>query len=459
MAREPSKPQQRGAPGERHRVVIVGGGFGGLQAARALRRAPLRVTLVDRRNFHLFQPLLYQVATGALSPANISAPLRSIVRRQRNTDVVLGEVVDFDLAERQCVLANGRLGYDTLIVAAGARPSYFGHQAWRAHAPGLKTIEDATEIRARILSAFERAEHETDPAARRALLTFVVVGGGPTGVELAGALSELSRHTLRHDFRRINPADARIILADASPLPLSSYPENLSKKAAHYLDRLGVTVRTGRMVTDIEDGRVLLAADGEQELIEARTVLWAAGVRAESLGEKLARAAGVEPDRAGRVPVGPDLAVPGRPEVFVIGDMALCPAPDGQPLPGVAPVAIQQGKHAARAIRNRLRGRATPPFRYHDRGSMATVGRSAAVVHIGRVQFGGGLAWLTWLFVHLMLIVKFENRVLVFLQWVWSYVTRGRSARLITDAAPGVQGRSPSTAPLNDDDGDAAPGG
>jgi NADH dehydrogenase len=416
-----------------HRVVIVGGGFGGLHAVQRLKRAPVQITLVDRRNFHLFQPLLYQVATGGLSPANIAAPLRAIVRRQKNCEVLLGEVIDFDPQRREVVLTEGRLSYDTLVVAAGSSHSYFGHDDWSKVAPGLKTVEDATAIRGRVLWSFEEAELTTDPYRRRALLTFVIVGGGPTGVELAGALSELARYTLKHDFRIINPADARIMLLEAGPRILPPYPEPLSHKAEQFLIGLGVTVRVGTMVTDIKPGHVTVKCGDRQETIAAETVLWAAGVAASPLATRLAATTGVQTDRPGRIIVEPDLSLPGHPEILVVGDMAHCQGPDGKLLPGVAPVAIQQGRYVAKLIRRRLKGKTTPPFHYYHFGDLATVGRSAAVAHFLGLQFAGYFAWLLWLFVHLMKLVQFQNRVLVFTQWAWSYLTHARGARLITE--------------------------
>ena len=418
-----------------HRVVIVGGGFGGLYAAQALCCAPVQVTLLDRRNFHLFQPLLYQVATGGLSPANITAPLRSVLRRQRNATVLLEEVEGFDLSAREVLLADGqRIGYDSLLVAAGARHHYFGHPEWEAHAPGLKTIEDATTMRRRVLLAFEEAERADDEAKRRALLTFVVVGGGPTGVELAGAVAELAHSTLRGNFRRIDPASARVLLLEATDRVLGTYPEQLSASAEKSLARLGVTVRTGTAVTAIEPGRVTVKAGGASEEIAAHTVLWGAGVQASPLAAMLARACGLEPDRAGRVAVGPDCSLPGHPEVFCIGDMATYPHQTGQPLPGVAPVAMQMGSYVAQVIRRRVAGGTPlPPFRYKDRGSMATIGRASAVADLGWLRLSGYPAWLAWLFIHVLYLIAFENRVLVLFQWAWNYFTRGRSARLITD--------------------------
>jgi len=415
-----------------HHVVIVGGGFGGLYAAQSLKRAPVRVTLIDRRNFHLFQPLLYQVATGGLSPANIASPLRGILKRQKNVRVLLEEVTGVDAAGRRALTRGGPLAYDTLIVATGVRHNYFGHADWERLAPGLKTVEDATEIRRRILLAFEAAERETDPHQLRAHLTFVIVGAGPTGVELAGALAEIARDTLRHDFRKIDPADARIILLDAADRVLPSYPADLSAKAAASLAGLGVTVRSKALVADITEQEVILRGDGRGERIPARTVLWAAGVQANALGRALADATGATLDRLGRVVVEPDLTIGGHPEIFVLGDLAHFAHQTGQPLPGVAPVAMQQGRYVARQIEARLRGRCLPPFCYRDRGSMATIGRAAAVADLGFLRFSGYPAWLIWLFVHLIHLIEFENQVLVLTQWAWNYFTRNRAARLIT---------------------------
>ena len=421
---------------KRHHVVILGGGFGGLYAARSLRRKPVDVTLVDRRNFHLFQPLLYQVATGALSPANIATPLRSVLSRQRNVQVVLGEAADIHTTERRVILRNGELEYDTLIVATGVGNNYFGHGGWEKLAPGLKTVEDATEIRGRILSAFEAAELESTPEKTAEWLTFVVIGGGPTGVELAGALAEIARYALKREFRTINPADARIILLEGAPRPLLSYPPDLSAKAASALGRLGVEVKTDAFVTEIERNGVTVRRGDRTELIPARTVLWAAGVQASPLGAVLNKSAGAELDRLGRVIVEPDLTLPGHPDIFVIGDLAHFSHQTSEPLPGVAPVAIQQGRYVADLISRRLRDKTAPPFRYRNYGSMATIGRAAAVAHIGPLRFNGYLAWLAWLFLHLMYVVRFENRVLVLIQWAWNYLTRNRSARLITGKAP-----------------------
>jgi NADH dehydrogenase len=417
----------------RHRVVVIGGGFGGLYVVQSLRHAPVDITLIDRRNFHLFQPLLYQVATGALSPANIAAPLRSILARQKNTRVLMGEVVAIDPQRRGVQLREGaRIPYDTLVVATGATHNYFGNEHWEPLAPGLKTLEDATRIRARILQAFEAAERETDHQRIRAWLTFVVIGAGPTGVEMAGAVAEVARDTLRHDFRSIDPAAARVLLVDAADRVLPAYPAELSARAAISLARLGVTVRTGVSVTDIRPEEAVLRCPAGVERVATRTVIWAAGVRASILGQILATATGAALDRFGRVVVEPDLTLPRHPDILVIGDLACCADAEGQPLPGIAPVAMQQGRYVARLIAQRLRGRTLPAFTYRHRGSMATIGRAAAVADLGWIRFSGYPAWLVWLFVHLMFIVEFHNRLLVFLQWAWNYFTRNRSARLIT---------------------------
>lgn len=416
-----------------HRVVIVGGGFAGLYAAQSLAREPVEVTLIDRRNFHVFQPLLYQVATGGLSPGEICAPLRVVLNRQKNTRVLLGEVTAIDVSARHVSLADGdHYPYDTLIVAAGATHHYFGHPEWARLAPGLKTVEDATEMRTRILLAFERAEQSTKPEDRAALLTFVVVGGGPTGVELAGALGGISRDTLRTDFRSINPAEARIFLIEGNDRLLPTYPKDLSARAEQSLIDLGVRSRVNARVTAIDtNGVTMKTADGEVR-IEARTVLWAAGVQASPLGKLLGDATGVPIDNAGRVEIAPDLSVPGHPEILVIGDLARIEQQNGQQVPGVAPAAMQQGRYAARLIAARLRGETPKPFHYLDKGSLATIGRNHAVAVIGKLHFSGYLAWLLWLFIHLLYIVEFESRVLIAIQWAVSYFTFNRGARLIT---------------------------
>jgi NADH:ubiquinone reductase (H+-translocating) len=411
------------AAGNPH-VVIVGGGFGGLYAARALAGRPARVTLLDRRNHHLFQPLLYQVATAALNPSDIATPLRAILRRAENVTVLLAEVERVDLAARRLGLDRGEVAYDGLVLAAGASHSYFGHDDWEVFAPGLKTLEDALEIRRRVLLAYESAEREVDGAEQRALLTFVVVGGGPTGVELAGALGEISRQTIARDFRLIDPTKARIVLLEGGERLLTTFPEPLSQSAARALERLGVEVRTGALVTRVTADAVWLG--GEQ--IRTRTVLWAAGVAATPL----ARTLGVPVDRAGRVIVESDLSIPGHPEAFAIGDMCAFLHQTGSPLPGVAPVAIQQGRAAADNVLRRLGGRPTRAFRYRDRGSMATIGRAAAVAVIAGRQLSGLVAWLTWLLVHIAFLIGFRNRVLVLLEWAWAYVSWQRGARLIT---------------------------
>jgi NADH dehydrogenase len=420
-----------------HRVVIVGGGFGGLYAAQAFRKVPVELTLVDRRNFHLFQPLLYQVATGGLSPGDIASPLRAVLGRQRNATVLLGEMVDLDPAGRRVLLSDGEVPYDTVILATGARHHYFGHDDWAAVAPGLKTVEDATEIRRRVLLAFEAAEREPDADRRRAWLTFAIVGAGPTGVELAGALAEIANETLRHDFRHIDPREASILLVEAADRVLPPYHPDLSVDAAAELERLGVRPLTGATVTALDEHGLTLSHSGREERIAARTVMWAAGVQASPLGAVLRDRLGATLDGAGRVVVGPDLTVPGHPEVFVIGDLARCADETGSPLPGVAPVAMQQGRWVADLVRARCRGHDHPGvFRYRDRGSMAVIGRGAAVADLGWLRFGGYPAWLAWLFVHILYLVEFENRLLVLVQWAWNYATWNRGARLITGESP-----------------------
>jgi len=416
----------------RCRVVIVGGGFGGLYAAKRLGRAPVSLTLIDRRNFHLFQPLLYQVATGALSPGEIASPLRAVIGRNRNTEVVLGVVRDLDAAERRVILDEGAISYDELIVATGATHSYFGHDEWAAWAPGLKSIEDATAIRGRLLVAFERAEREPDAAGRRAWLNFVIVGGGPTGVELAGALSEIANDTLRHDFRHIDPTEAHILLVEGEDRLLPTFPPDLSAKAEKQLAELGVHTRTHARVTGIDEAGVTVTSAGGSERIEARTTLWAAGVRASRMGKVLADRAGAELDKVGRVMVEPDLSIAGHPEIRVIGDLANFSRQSGKPLPGVAPVAMQMGRYVANAIRAKLAGKSVPPFRYFNKGNLATIGRNKAVADFGFLHVSGFPAWFLWVFVHLMYLVEFENRMLVFVEWVYNYFTRNRGARLIT---------------------------
>jgi len=409
-------------------VVIVGAGFAGLEAAKRLARAHARVTVIDRANHHLFQPLLYQVATAALSPADIAAPVRHVLRRQRNAEVVLAAVEAVDLDRRRLLLSDGEeLAYDFLLLAAGATHSYFGHDDWEPLAPGLKTLEDALEIRRRLLTAFERAEREPDPIRRATLLTFAVVGGGPTGVELAGAIAEIASQTLIADFRHIHPGSARVLLLEAGPRLLAAFPETLSESARLQLRRLGVDVRLGAAVTGIDQGGLWLGT----ERVAASTVLWGAGVRASPLAAGL----GAPLDRAGRVEVEPTLCLPGRPEVLVAGDLAAVRQADGSPVPGIAPAALQMGRHAAANVVRAIRGEPPLEFRYRDKGLLATVGRAAAVARLGRLRLSGLSAWLLWLLVHVWFLIGFRNRVAVMLQWAWSYLTFKRGARLITETA------------------------
>ncbi|WFB37637.1 NAD(P)/FAD-dependent oxidoreductase [Kiritimatiellota bacterium B12222] len=418
-------------------VVIIGGGFGGLETAQRLAKSKVRVTLVDRHNYHLFQPLLYQVATGGLSPANIATPLRSIVRKQANCEVLLAEVVDFDLEHKRLILADGELDYDYLVLAAGATHSYFGRDEWAKFAPGLKTITDATEIRRRIYIAFEAAEREPDPEICKAMLTFVVVGGGPTGVELAGALSDIARHTLTHDFRHIKPKDARIMIVEAAPHILAHYPDDLSARAAEKVRKLGIEVHTHTKVTEVTEDEVRLSGPEGECVVATNTVLWGAGVHANPLGKKIGDALGIETDRAGHLPVSATCQVAGQDEVFAIGDIATYTDSEGNVLPGLASVAMQQGRFVAETITRLAKSEPIEgAFVYKDRGTMATLGRPFAVAQIGKRQFCGFFAWLLWLFVHLMLIVQFQNRVLILMQWAWSYATFNRSNRIITGEEP-----------------------
>ena len=415
-----------------HRVVIVGGGFGGLSAAQSLKKAPVRLTLIDRRNYHLFQPLLYQVATGWLSPANIASTLRATLKRQKNASVYLAEALDFDVEKRRVLLNDGQVEYDTLVVATGSWHHYFGNDHWQTIAPGLKTVEDATEIRRRIFSAFEAAERESDPVKLKAWLTFAIVGGGPTGVELAGTLGEIAHDTLKHDFRRIDPAKTQILLIEAGERILQTFPAELSAKASNKLNSLGVAVREHALVSDITAESFTIKHANRAERIPCRTVIWAAGVKASPLGQALASRTRAKVDRAGRVEVEPDLTVPGYPEIFVIGDLANSSQQTGKPLPGLAPVAMQQGEYVARVIKARLSHQSIDAFRYRDRGAMAIIGRAFAVADMGRFRFSGYLAWLAWLFIHLMNLIEFENKILVLVQWGWYYFSRNRAARLIT---------------------------
>jgi NADH dehydrogenase len=444
-------------PQDRHRVVIVGGGFGGLQAALHLTRLPLDVTLVDRRNFHFFQPLAYQVATGALSPAEISYPLRRILRRRRNVRVVLAEVTDFDLDTRQVRLrpvagerAPETLPYDTLIVAAGSDYNYFQHDSWQALAPNLKTLEGALTIRRSILEAFEAAELQPDPQRKAAWLTFAVVGAGPTGVEMAGQIAEIA-HDILGDFRSLDASDARILLIEAGERVLKEFPPSLSKRTLRSLERLGVETLLEHTVIDLDGSSVTLndRHDHPQQ-IDTRTVIWAAGVVASRLGSVLADRAGLHVDRAGRIEVLPDLTLPGHPEVLAIGDMIRIRQPDNTSaaLPGLAPVAMQEGRHAARVMRSRIRGRPARAFHYHDKGNLATIGRASAVAEIKFLRLSGFAAWLTWLTVHLWYLIGFENRLLVLIRWAFSFLTHGRGARLITETAEGTSASTRARMPV-----------
>jgi NADH dehydrogenase len=417
---------------EKHRVVIVGGGFGGLYAARSLRHADVDVTLIDRRNHHVFQPLLYQVATAALNPADIASPIRKILRHQKNVRVMLAEVLGVDAPGKKVLLDGAAIPYDTLILACGATHSYFGKNQWAPFAPGLKSIEDALQIRRRVLLAYEAAELDTDPELRKAWLTFVVVGGGPTGVELAGALKEIGTHALQKDFRTINPAEARVLLLEGADRILPTYVPELSAEAKKELEELGVEVRTGAKVTNIDDEGVRI---GDSEHIAAKTVLWAAGVAAAPV----ARSLGVPLDRAGRVIVEPDLTIKQYPDIFVIGDLAA--AKDGdKPVPGLAAAAVQEGKHTAENIKRKVEGQPLRPFHYDDKGNLATIGRAAAVADFGKIKLRGVIAWFAWLFIHVLLLIGFRNRFMVVIEWAWTYLTYQRGARLITGDTPPLLG-------------------
>ncbi len=432
-----------------HRVVIVGGGFGGLYAAQALKRAPVDVTLIDKRNFHLFQPLLYQVATGSLSPGEIAAPLRAVLSRQKNTRVLLGDAIDLDPAAREVVLRDGgRIGYDSLIVATGSQGTYFGNERWAEWAPSLKTVEDATTIRHKVLLAFEAAERVSDPEARRAWLTFVIVGAGATGVELAGTLGEIANHTLKDEFRSIRPEEARILVMDRSPRVLSTYPEDLSRMAENQLLKLGVRVRTGITVTNIDaNGVSIRTQDGKEDFISSRTVIWAAGVAVSEFGKRVAERTGAETQKSGQIKVMPDLTIPNHPEILVVGDLAYFTDKNGNPLPGVAQVAMQGGAYAARTIVQRIKGDGNAkPFHYFNKGDLAVIGRAAAVANIFGIHVSGLLAWLVWLFIHLLYIVEFQNRLLILVEWAFLYFTWNRGARLITGSAARTSVSSPQKA-------------
>jgi NADH:ubiquinone reductase (H+-translocating) len=419
---------------DKHRVLILGGGFGGLYAAQALKHAPVDVTLLDRRNFHLFQPLLYQVATGSLSPGEIAAPLRSVLSKQKNTRVLLGEAIDIDPSQKQVLLKDGSaVEYDSLIVATGSQSAYFGHDEWREWAPSLKSVEEATMIRHKILLAFEAAERTQDPEERKAWLTFVIVGAGATGVELGGALGEIANQTLKNDFRSIRPQDARILVVDTAARVLSSYPEDLSRKAEKSLLKLGVRVRGGVMVTEVDAEGVTLKTKSGSERLLTRTVIWAAGVTPSEFGRQLVKRTAAETDKGGRIKVNPDLTIPNYPDIFVVGDLAFSTKPNGKPLPGVAQVAMQGGAYAAKTITKRVQGKQQDkPFHYFDKGDIAVIGRAAAVANVFGMHLSGFIAWLVWLFIHLMYLVRFQSRIVVLVQWGLEYITFSRGARLIT---------------------------
>jgi NADH dehydrogenase len=427
-----------GISNERPKVIIIGAGFGGLSAAQALKSAPVDVTVIDRRNYHLFQPLLYQVATGSLSPGEVAAPIRGILGHQNNTRVWLGDVEDIDPAAKRVLLADGAsVEYDFLIVAAGSQTSYYGHDEWQKWAPGLKSVEEATTLRHKILYAFEVAERIPDPAERRAWLTFTIVGAGPTGVELGGAIAEIARQTLKHDFRSIDPEDAQIILLDASPRVLMAFPENLAHKALLSLAKLGVQTRMGAMVHEVTQDGISYQSNGSAQTLSTKTVIWAGGVTVSPLAKTLAQRTGTETDRGGRIKVGPDLTITNYPDIFIVGDMALSLDSHGKPLQGVAQVAMQGGAYAAKAIVRKVKGKPKPaPFSYFDKGTLAVIGRAAAVANVFGVHLWGLPAWLVWAFIHLAYIVEFQSRILVFIQWAIQDMTFSRGARLITGMAP-----------------------
>jgi NADH:ubiquinone reductase (H+-translocating) len=430
--------ERKGVMSGRSKVIIIGGGFGGLSAAQALKSAPVDVTVIDRRNYHLFQPLLYQVATGSLSPGEVAAPIRGILSQQKNTRVLLGEVEDIDPVAKHVLLADGAsFEYDSLIVAAGSKTSYYGHDEWQKWAPGLKSVDEATTLRHKILYAFEVAERLTDPADRRAWLTFTIVGAGATGVELAGAIGEIARQTLKHDFRSINPEDAQIILLDASPRILTAFPEDLAEKAMHSLTKLGVKTKMGAMVHEVTQDGISYQADGSTQTISTKTVIWAGGVSVSPLAKTLAKRTGAETDHGGRLKVGADLTIANFPDIFVVGDMALSIDSHGKPLQGVAQVAMQGGAYAAKTIVRKVKGKPKPaPFRYFDKGNIAVIGRAAAVAEVFGVHIWGLLAWTVWAFIHLAYIIEFQNRILIFIQWAIQDLTFSRGARLITGVAP-----------------------
>jgi NADH:ubiquinone reductase (H+-translocating) len=441
---------------KRHHVVVIGGGFGGLKTAKAFKKADVDVTLVDKQNHHLFWPLLYQVATAGLSPGDIAAPLRAIFARQKNVSVLMADVVDIDPDEQTVHLADGEeIRYDSLVVAAGFQYHYFGNEAWGEHALNLQGVDRALAIREQILSSYEAAERETDPERQQALLTFVVVGAGPTGVELAGSIAELARHSLKDDFRRIDPTQTKVLLVEALDRVMPAFPKKLSAKALRSLEKLGVSVRLNTKLLDVVEDHVLVESDGERERIDTETVLWAAGVKASPLGEVLHRRTGVELDRGGHVKVAGDLSIPGYPNIYVIGDMSYFEQ-DGKPLPGLAQVAMQGGTHAAKQILRRLNGEEPEPFHYFDRGNMATIGRAAAVADIRGLLLDGYLAWLMWLTIHLMFLVGFQNRLSVFTQWAWSYFTYGRGVRIIINRGQRASEQAERTLAMRESSGPTA---
>ena len=419
-----------------HHIVVLGGGFGGLYAAKILSEGKVKVTVIDKRNFHLFQPLLYQVAAGWLSPGDIASPLRVVLSDYQNTYVLKAEVTDIIPKEKKVIFRDGEITYDTLIVATGSYHHYFGHDSWAQTAPGLKTVEDALEMRRKILLSFEAAERETDPEKQKEWMTFLIIGAGPTGVELAGTIGELTRTTLKDDFRNINTEDAKIILVEGLDQILPTYPKKLSAKAEKFLKKLGVTIKVNTMVTDINGSNAIISRNGNSETIQSRTILWTAGVKASSLGKALSKNTGAELDKSGRVVVNPDLSVPGHPNIFIVGDLAHLSLEGQEPLPGVATVAMQEGKYVAKLILNRLKGKETKPFKYEEKGNLAVIGTNSAVADLGKFQFAGFFAWLVWAFVHIRYLIEFDIKVIVLFRWSWNYFTRKRGVRLITGEDP-----------------------
>jgi len=421
---------------ELHHVVVLGGGFGGLYASKTLSKGKVKVTVIDKRNFHLFQPLLYQVAAGWLSPGDIASPLRVVLNDYQDTYVLKAEVTDIVPKEKKVIFRDGEIIYDTLIVATGSYHHYFGHDNWAQTAPGLKTVEDALEMRRKILLSFEAAERETNPEKQKEWMTFLIIGAGPTGVELAGTIGELTRTTLKDDFRNINTEDAKIILVEGLGQVLPTYPADLSEKAEKFLKKLGVSIKTNTMVTDINGSNAIINRNGDSETIQSRTMLWTAGVKASSLGKALAKNTGAQLDKSGRILVNPDLSVPGQPDVFVIGDLANLSSEGSEPLPGVAPVAMQEGKYVAKLILNRLKGEETKPFKYKEKGNLTVIGTNSAVADLGKLKFAGFFAWLVWVFVHIRYLIEFDSKVIILFRWSWNYFTRKRGVRLITGEDP-----------------------